>query len=467
MASLAAQPISSKLWLRDSNQSILICALLLRCSPRCKLWVQATLDPVNCLPAMRVLYLSTRFCWPITSGAHLRDFYLARQLAAKSTLTYLGLDREMDGPVGSSRRERLEALPDSEMVRVRRQAGYGPIDLVRGILGPTPVSILNFTAPQIMDKIERVLREGRFDIIQFEGVHLLVYARRIRQIAANTPLICDWHNIESEIQRRYAQTSASPARRLYARRTAQLLKRAEREVLRLANAHTVCSERERQVLLEQVPEAHITVIPNGVDTAFFAATSAVAEGLRQNVVFVGSMDYHANIDAAMFFAKAIWPGLRERRPDLRFFIVGSKPVPEVVELANQPGITVTGTVEDLRPHYRKAVMVVVPVRVASGTRLKVLEAMAAGVPVISTRLGAEGLAVTPGKDILIADTPAEIIDTAAALHQDTATWHELTANALRLVQVEYDWFVIGERLERVYTELLTRRPHANVVGAER
>ena len=94
-------------------------------------------------------------------------------------------------------------------------------------------------------------------------------------------------------------------------------KRAEREVLRLANAHTVCSERERQVLLEQVPEAHITVIPNGVDTAFFAATGAVAEGLRQNVVFVGSMDYHANIDAALFFAKAIWPGLRERRGSVR------------------------------------------------------------------------------------------------------------------------------------------------------
>ncbi len=415
---------------------------------------------------MRALYLSTRFCWPITSGAHLRDFYLARQLAAKSTLTYLGLDREMDGPVGNSRRERLEALPDSAMVRVRRHPGYRRIDLVRGLLGPTPVSILNFTAPQIMNKIECVLRENRFDIIQFEGVHLLVYARRIRQITPNTPLICDWHNIESEIQRRYAQSSESPARRLYARRTAQLLKRAEREVLRLANAHTVCSERERQMLLQEVPEANITEIPNGVDTAFFAA-GATGDGLRQNVAFVGSMDYHANIDAALFFAKAIWPGLQQRRPDLRFVIVGSRPAPEVVELANQPGITVTGTVEDLRPHYRNAVMVVVPVRVASGTRLKVLEAMAAGVPVISTSLGAEGLAVTPGKDILIADTPAEIINTAAALHQDTTTWRELTANALRLVQVEYDWSVIGERLERVYTELLARRPDANVVGADR
>ena len=394
----------------------------------------------------------------------MRDFYLARQVATKSTLTYLGLDRELDGPIGSSRREILEAFPDSEMVRVRRQAGYGRIALVRGILGPTPFSVLNFTAPQIMDKLERVLRENRFDIVQFEGVHLLAYARRIRQIAPHVPLICDWHNVESEIQRRFAESSESPARRLYALRTAKLLERAECEVLRLADAHSVCSERERQMLLAEVPEANITVIPNGVDTAFFAA-NGFGEQLRQNVVFVGSMDYHANIDAVLFFAKSVWPGLRERRPDLRFFIVGSKPVPEVVELMKEPGITVTGTVDDLRPYYRDAVMVVVPVRVGSGTRLKALEAMAAGVPVISTPLGAEGLAVTPGKDILIAETPAEIIDTAAGLRQDSPKWHELRANGLRLVQAEYDWSVVGERLLGIYRELLARSPEANAVGA--
>jgi sugar transferase (PEP-CTERM/EpsH1 system associated) len=412
---------------------------------------------------MRVFYLSTRFCWPTISGAHLRDFHLAKQLAAKSKLTYIGLDREMEGPIGSYRREHLGALPDSEMVRVRRQAGYGRIALVRGILGPTPFSILNFTAPQIMEKVEHVLQDNRFDIIQFEGVHLLAYARRIRQVAPNVPLICDWHNVESEIQYRYAQTSENPARRLYARRTAALLRRSEREVLRLADAHTVCSERERQMLLAEMPEANVTVIPNGVDTAFFAE-GAYDQGLRQTVVFVGSMDYHANIDAALFFARMVWPGLQKRRPELRFVIVGSKPTPEIMALANEPGITVTGTVDDLRPHYRSAVMVVVPVRVASGTRLKVLEAMAAGVPVISTPLGAEGLAVAPGKDILIAETPTEIIAAAAALHQDTPVWRELRANGSALVKAKYDWSVVGERLLGIYRELLARRPEVNVVA---
>ena len=212
------------------------------------------------------------------------------------------------------------------MVRVRRQAGYGRVALVRGIVGPSPFSILNFTAPQIMEKLESVLRERRFDIVQFEGVHLLEYAKRIRQIAPCVPLICDWHNVESEIQRRYAETSSSAARRLYARRTAYLLKTAEREVLLLADAHSVCSERERQMLLAEVPEANITVIPNGVDTAFFAANDFRRGSRGRTWCFVGSMDYHANIDAVMFFAKShLAPSLRKRRPELRFFIVGSKP----------------------------------------------------------------------------------------------------------------------------------------------
>ena len=107
---------------------------------------------------------------------------------------------------------------------------------------------------------------------------------------------------------------------------------------------------------------------------------AADEGPRQDVVFVGSMDYHANIDAVTYFAKTAWPALRERRPEWRFVIVGSRPAPEVVGLANEAGIVVTGTVEDVRPYYRKAALVVVPLRVGSGTRLKVLEAMAAGMP---------------------------------------------------------------------------------------
>lgn len=170
--------------------------------PRGATRADAPADRVNCLTAMRVLYLSTKMCWPTISGATLRDFHLARQLARHATRTFVGLDREMGGPVGSCRDECLEPLYNSDVLHVKRHPGYRRTDLMRGLLGPTPISVLNFTSPAIMAQVERVLHERRFDVIQVEGVHLLEYARRIRQLAPDVPLICDWHNIESEVQDR-------------------------------------------------------------------------------------------------------------------------------------------------------------------------------------------------------------------------------------------------------------------------
>ena len=282
-------------------------------------------------------------------------------------------------------------------------------------------------------------------------MHLVLYAKRIRQLCPRARLICDWHNIESEILARYAEKESNPLRRFYARRTAALSRPLENQLLRLCHAHTVCSEREREILLQRVPQARIEVVGNGVDVEFFTA-NPTQNGVRRDLVFMGRMDYHANIDAAVFFAKKIWPLVRARRPELRFVVVGAQPTKEVLALRDLAGVTVTGTVEDVRPFYHSALAAVVPLRVGGGTRLKVLEAMAAGTPVISTTLGAEGLAVTPGKDILVADSSEAIADTVASLQAKTPEWESLIANARTLVQRQYDWSVIGEVLLQLYEE---------------
>ena len=224
----------------------------------------------------------------------------------------------------------------------------------------------------------------------------------------------------------------------------------ENELLRLCHAHTVCSQREREVLLQREPETRIEVAGNGVDCEFFAANPAPG-GPRRDVLFMGRMDYHANIDGALFFVSKVWPIIHARRPELRLVIVGAQPAKPILALRRQ-GITVTGTVDDVRPFYRSALTSVVPLRVGGGTRLKVLEAMAAGTPVVSTTLGAEGLAVAPGKDILIADSPEALAEAVVALQAGSAQWQELAVNARRLVQMKYDWSVIGEILWRLHTE---------------
>jgi len=403
---------------------------------------------------MRVLYLSPRVCWPLRSGAHLRDFHLASQIASRASLTLLGLDAEMPSFEEDVRYERLAELYDSETVRVRRAAGYGTVKLFRGFLGPTPVSILNFTSAAATAALERLFSEHTFDAVQVESVHLFAYAQRIRQIAPKVPMLCDWHNIESEIQDRYAENYSRGLRRLYARRTSHLLRRFEQKFLRLGDAHTVCSERERQLLLSLEPEARIEVIENGVDVSYFSQVERLPGGPRRCLVYVGLMEYHANVDAVRYFAREVWPRVRELRPELEFKIVGARPTAEVMALSSQDGITVTGTVDDLRPYYREALAAVVPLRVGGGTRLKILEAMAAGVPVVSTSLGAEGLSAEDGKEIVLTDTSAAMADAVAGLDVESPGWRSLSENGKRLVLSRYDWPVIGKKLVSVYEESL-------------
>ena len=408
---------------------------------------------------MRVLYFATRECWPVTGGARVRDFHLARELVrGGARLTYLAFASDDASAPEVILRKRLAPLGNAETILVRRDKGYSRPNLLRGLIGPRPITVLNYYSSRMAGELRRILSAEPFDVVQLEGVHLSSYIKIVRECRPAAKLVCDWHNIESELMARYGQHTANFGRRIYARRTVSLLRPLEEELLRSADAHTVCSEREREALLGRWPGAHVAVVGNGVDLEFYS-DAAIADacrrsgvagnGARNKVVFVGSMDYHANVDAARYFAEEIWPRIRMRRPDLQFVIAGSKPVAEVTVLGEQPGITVTGTVEDIRPYYRKAQSMVVPLRVGSGTRLKVLEAMAAGTPVISTTLGVEGLDIRPGEDAILADTVDAIVEGVVGLEEGSIRWLQLAANGRRTA-ARYDWTKAGNVLKRVY-----------------
>jgi glycosyltransferase involved in cell wall biosynthesis len=180
---------------------------------------------------------------------------------------------------------------------------------------------------------------------------------------------------------------------------------------------------------------------------------------RKDIVFVGSMDFHANIDGASYFCTEVWPQIHALAPQFRFIVVGSRPAVEVRNLAQSPGIIVTGEVDDVRPYYGSAFAAIVPLRVGGGTRLKILEAMAAGVPVVSTSIGAEGLAVNPGVNILLADTPEEMARVLMELHHSHEMWQRLSAAGRELARTRYDWCVIGSSLHRTHRLVFDQRPH--------
>ncbi len=401
---------------------------------------------------MNILFFCPQPVWPLTGGALLRNFHLANALAKRCSVTLLQLTNP-----GKHASGKWPTTNFRQVLTFEREASYTTGKILSGLVGPTPLPVLNYASAKAAAGLSALLAQEPFDAVQLESVHLLSYFDVIRQAPGRPVIFADWHNIESELMARYAAKTGNWARRLVAKRTAQLLERAEQQLLSGADVHTVVSERERQLLLKHFPEAKIHVIPNGVDSAAFRDFQA--DGSRQmhgpgrnTVLYVGSMDYHANVDAVTWFVREIWPSIENQFPGLTFTIAGRNPGPGVRALAS-PRVRVTGSVEDVRPYYAAALAVVVPLRVGSGTRLKILEAMAAGVPVVSTTLGAEGLAAINNLHLLLADTAGQISSALTQVLRDSELATDLSCAARSFVTEHYDWSLIGQRLYDIHREV--------------
>lgn len=421
---------------------------------------------------MRVLQMAPKVCWPLDTGAKLRNYHLARVLSERASVSLLAF---------SDSEETFE-LPEGtyeRVVAVQRDPGYTPGKILRGAVGRTPISLLNYTTNPMKQALARMLGEHDFDVVQIESIHLMGYLPTIRSAPSRPLVACDWHNIESELMARYSEREPSFLRRTYARKTARQLRALEQQATRDFDAHVVVSKRDGDQILQLNSASFVSVIENGVDSAHYTddelneayksrktrradSVGKIHQPVRVNrIVFVGSMDYHANIHAVLDFAREVWPAIHARHPELVFTIVGRDPSAEVRELASSPGIEVTGTVDDVRPYYREAVASIVPLKVGGGSRLKILESMAAGIPVVSTTLGAEGLEVRDGTEIVIADTNEQLAAAITQLVGSEELQKQLYDAGRALVASRYDWAIAGELLFRIYEKLLADRSNGN------
>ena len=397
---------------------------------------------------MKLLWLNSGLLLPLDKGGKLRTWHLMRQLARRHEITCVSFadpDHAPEHRLGM--REvcgHLETIPRSDPAKgtLRFYA-----DAARHVAGSIPYAVAKYRSPAYRATVDRLLRDGRFDAVVCDFlVPLVNMPRRLP-----CPGILFTHNVESEIWRRHAETAAGPLARLLLRQQWQRMLRFEGDALQRFDLVLTVSEADQRTFRQsyrgiRLPPTH--VIQTGVDTEFFSPAAATVAARPAHLVFTGSMDWLPNEDGMQYFVGEILPRIRAVLPDATLSIIGRSPTPAVRRLAQIAGVEVTGSVDDVRPHVAAGAVYVVPLRVGGGTRLKIFEALAMGKAVVSTTIGAEGLPVTAGKDILIADDPDSFAAAVAALVRDDALRRQLESAARRLVAERYDWSAVALDFER-------------------
>jgi glycosyltransferase involved in cell wall biosynthesis len=243
------------------------------------------------------------------------------------------------------------------------------------------------------------------------------------------------------------------ARRIYAGANWRKLRREELGTYRDADGVYLCSASDEQRLLHQLPGVRTAVIPNAADVEYYQPRSTDPSPDGRTIVFFGLLSYAPNVDGVIYFVQRIWPRIAEVHPQAHCKFIGGQPPPSLLALAG-PRIEFTGFVSDLRPHLAQAACIVVPLRIGGGTRLKIVEGMAMGKPIVSTTLGAEGIEAVPSRDILIEDEPAEFANAVNRLIADPDLAARIGQSARRLAVAEYSWSGAARALERFYCNIL-------------
>jgi sugar transferase (PEP-CTERM/EpsH1 system associated) len=411
---------------------------------------------------MKILWLNANLLLPLDKGGKLRTWHVMRHLAARHELTYVCFaDPSQTAAERQGMREvcsRLETVPRADP---RKGTATFYLDAARYVLDAAPYGVAKYRSAAFRQCVERELRSGRFDLIVCD---FLVPSINLPQ-ELPCPAILFTHNVEAEIWRRHAETAANPlSRALLAQQWRRML-RFEEAALSRFDLVLAVSAADQATFARLYPAAlrrPIHVVQTGVDTNYFspepgAQNGEVPKADAPHLVFTGSMDWLPNEDGMLHFVKEILPHVRARVPHVTLSIVGRAPTPAVQRLAGHAGIEVTGRVEDVRPHVARGMVYVVPLRIGGGTRLKIFEAMAMGKAVVSTSVGAEGLPVTDGRDIVIADDPRRFAAAVVSLLGDSEARRRLESAARRLVVERYDWSAVAQDFEDAIAQVSGER----------
>jgi len=388
---------------------------------------------------MRVLIVDEELPYPPDSGKRLRTWNLVKRLAKRHEIVYLARDS----------RSVLEGCPEVEVAcvdePVTRQRGVRfYAELAANVVSPLPYVVTRHSSNTFRNAVDSLVSSRTFDLVHCEWTP---YAHNMLHLAGRIPLMLMTHNVESLIWARSYAMAKNPAKKAYIGLQWLKMERFEASACRRFDEVGCVSEEDALVMRDRFGCRNVAVVPNGVDPDYFAPGGTAPS--PHSMVFTGSMDWRPNQDGIGWFVKEVLPLVRKNLPDASLDVVGRNPPTDLTRLwLSQEGVTVSGTVPDVRPHIARASLYVTPLRVGGGSRLKILEALAMGLPVLSTTVGAEGLQLCDGEHLVLRDDPQSFARQAVAMLAEPERYVDMARRGRERVLEQYGWDGIAPRLEK-------------------
>jgi glycosyltransferase involved in cell wall biosynthesis len=417
---------------------------------------------------MRILWVKADKLLPVQNGGNIRTYHVLRYLSARHELTFYSYYGGKPDP--DYERELQRELPGAVAVCTGKRELSGAargLDYLAHLSAQSPYAVSRFAHAGVRKQLHAWFRDQRFDVAVCDFLDAAVnFPGRL-----NIPSVLFQHNVESEIWRRHAATASNPARKMMYRSEFRKMLRYERAAISKFQHVIAVSENDRSLMTQWVDPDRVTVVPTGVDLAQYRPDPSAPDSNPSAplVTFVGAMDWEPNIDAVEYFCGEVWPLIKAEVPQAQLRIVGRNPDRRVQEWASNPihgdaSIEVTGRVPSVVEHLHQSAVVIVPLRIGGGTRLKIYEAMATAKAVVSTTVGAEGLDVHHGRDIILADDPRSFAQAVIMLLRDPELRRRYETAAAETA-ARYDWPAIGERFSEVLQSVA--QPKSVVARGER
>jgi sugar transferase (PEP-CTERM/EpsH1 system associated) len=381
---------------------------------------------------LRLLWAKSGGLVPLNTGGKIRSFNLLKELARNHDVTLFTFYGRHPGDSHQQLQQyfsRVVCVP----IELPEARGAGEaMDYARNLFSLRPYTMAKYCRPEVARALLDLLRECAFDAIVCD----FLFSADVIPWDWPCPKVLFTHNVEEQIWRRHFQVSRNPVWKAVSWREYQTMRAAERRYVRLADHVLVVSENDRSYFASYADASKITVIPTGVDIEYFQPGTRPEK--PDTLVFTGSMDWLPNEDAIFYFKESILSQLQREVPNVELRVVGRKPSQRLQMLAEENScIQVTGEVPDIRPHVHESSVYVVPLRIGGGTRIKIFEAMAMGKAVVSTPVGAEGLPVRHGENIVLAEEPKDFARQVARLLRDPAERERIGRAARTLVERNY------------------------------